>query len=131
MCEALTLEPRRTGRQRATVAGSRLAEEIVSQHNVSAGVRFHLTPRNDWRGFERRMGSMGGRNELGWRGGLPLPEPPPVTDDEEPCWLLPSDDKTALVIAQMVGPLEAAGWRILTSPEHVITRLGDKARNGM
>eukprot|EP00966_Prymnesium_polylepis_P257691 5953157-Prymnesium_polylepis.1 len=73
------------------------------------------------------MASLGGRNELGWRGGEPLPEPPAVGEGEKPCWLLPSDDQTALLIAQMAPQLAAVGWRLLTSEEHVISRLGDKA----
>ena len=85
-------------------------------------VRFHLVPRIDWLAFPRRAGGGRGRNELDWKGDGPLPPPP-----NPRCWLLPSEDQVALVIAQSQPALAAAGWRVLTSPAHVVARLGDKA----
>ena len=42
-------------------------------------------------------------------------------------WLLPCSDKLALRIAKLHSKLLKAGWKIISSPAHVIQSLGNKA----
>mmetsp|Transcript_55303 Transcript_55303/g.171332 ORF Transcript_55303/g.171332 Transcript_55303/m.171332 type:complete len:250 (+) Transcript_55303:168-917(+) len=60
-------------------------------------------------------------NTLDWQGG----EPVPVA--ERPCWLLPASDRVAVEIAERREELQAAGWKVLTSEPHVVSRLDNKA----
>ena len=114
-------ETKQPDRMTASLLAER-AEAGCRSYAEAKPVHFHLVPRIDWLAFPRRVGGGRGRNELEWQGNGPLPLPP-----NPGCWLLPSEDQVAFVIAQNQQALAAAGWRVLTAPAHVVARLANKA----
>ena len=86
--------------------------------------RFHITPNNVRWGRALALLKVGAYNALAWRGGLPLPEPPPTG----PCWLLPATDDAALAIAAQQAELRRAGWWVLTCDAELVDSLSNKVR---
>lgn len=52
----------------------------------------------------------------------------PVAPAKSLSWLLPCSDKMALRIAKLQEKLRSSGWKIVTSPVHIIQSLGNKAQ---
>jgi len=115
---------RRSSRERSSV------ERYAPVHAISHGkaslsqnrqrARFYIAPTNEWQWLVKRMNCCV-RNTLGWRGGTPLPRAP------NSCWLLPCKDDTAVQIAEHADDLRDLGWKLLTCPPHVVSRIGNKA----
>ena len=85
-----------------------------------AATRFHITPNNEWDWLVKKV-KFNVRNTMTWRSGTPLPQAP------GPCWLLACKCDTAVEIAQHRYGLAANGWKLLTCPPHVVSRIGNKA----
>lgn len=85
--------------------------------------RFHWVPPKGWDEHARKLG-ISARNTLHWDGTIPLPLAPVGGES----WLLPCSDKLSLRIAKLRGKLKSCGWKIITSPVHIIQSLGNKAQ---
>ncbi|CAK9016337.1 unnamed protein product [Durusdinium trenchii] len=71
-----------------------------------------------------RLLRVSARNSLIWDGSTPVP----VAPAKSLSWLLPCSDKMALRIAKLQEKLRSSGWKIVTSPVHIIQSLGNKAQ---
>lgn len=100
-----------------------LLEELRQWGPAPQVERFHTTPKLDWNRVLRQAGC-GLRNVLSWNGRGALPRPPAGAAG---CWLLPSQEDSALAIAELQAELRAVGWKVLSSAPGVIARLGNKA----
>lgn len=84
--------------------------------------RFHWVPPKGWDQHAQNLG-ISARNNLHWDGRAPLP----IAPIGGKAWLLPCSDKLSLRIAKLHEKLKSCGWKIITSPVHVIESLGNKA----
>jgi len=90
--------------------------------------RFHLVPDTvRWEKPLSRLG-LGAHNLLSWKGEGPPPPPPPQPAGVKwgACWLLPTTDGAAVLIAARRHELSASGWRLLTCDAAVVSALSNK-----
>ena len=113
---------RRSGRERSAVERYAPSSVIGSKKvRTRAPPRFHITPDNEWQWLVKKM-NISVRNTLEWRRGHPLPEAPLPGA----CWLLPCKCDTAVEIGNHADALAARGWKLLTCPGDIVSRIGNK-----
>jgi len=83
---------------------------------------FQWVPAKGWDSHARAL-KISACNTCDWDGTGPIPTPAPGAAP----WLLPCSDTVALRIAQRQRALQSAGWKVISSPPHIIQSLGDKA----
>jgi len=83
--------------------------------------RFQLVPRIGW-GKEVAMMGCGAHNSIGWDGKGALPYP------SQSCWLIPSQDESAVAIAENADELRQRGWKLLTCAASVVDILRNKGK---
>eukprot|EP00931_Biecheleriopsis_adriatica_P105266 TRINITY_DN79829_c0_g1_i1.p1 TRINITY_DN79829_c0_g1~~TRINITY_DN79829_c0_g1_i1.p1 ORF type:complete len:447 (-),score=90.99 TRINITY_DN79829_c0_g1_i1:170-1510(-) len=104
-------------------SASELLQEISSWGLARASptsTRFQLAPWIKWDQDIRRAGCSA-RNDLQWEGNGPVPDAPP-----DPCWLLPSQDDIAVLIASRSHELLQHGWRVFQNDPGLVSVLRNK-----
>jgi len=116
-----------TGQDFAPEVATALNQPVTARQEGSQPDRFHCLPtRACW---YPAIGQIGIRfNALSWHvewwaGGLPVPKPPMCHQ----CWILPTNQKYAELIARWQQELRAQGWKVLTSSKDLVAELGNKA----
>lgn len=108
-------------------------ESPPAETRDSAGVTcryFIMPPQLNWEGTVQcgtgvsniGVGATSAYEQFAWWcGGLPVPRPPVAG-----AWLLTTSEEHALQVARWQDSLRAAGWRVLTAHEDIISELGSK-----
>ncbi|CAK8995126.1 Uncharacterized protein SCF082_LOCUS4221, partial [Durusdinium trenchii] len=99
-----------------------IVDQNTDQVHSEEEVRFHGVPRKGWDRYFRGMRCQA-RNVINWKGRGHLPQPP-----QRGCWLLPTSDEAAVVVAQQQSLLRSLGWRVVSAPVEVVQDLGNKVR---